>query len=293
MSSVVTLDWERMNVKDTYLYSWDSQTKSESLSLRRAWRVRLSVCRFCAFSLRTWKWKWCWRRPNPNCADTHLEIPDFILSWAELSADTRLEKRMSEIHVLSTEGSQTKADSLSSRRAWRFWHFELSFDSAFSLRPYGWFKKEVYAKLWFGYTPQGSEVYFARNWARWLRSTEKPNIRNTCLIYRGFTDQSRFPFIKTRLESQTLCLEVLCLRPENLEMISKGAETGLWCGHPPRGLESFFGLSWAQWLHSTRRINVRDTCFIHNRFTDQKRLPFIETRLCVLLKALWMISEEV
>lgn len=73
----------------------------------------------------------------------------------------------------------------------------------------------------------------------------------------------------------------------------KGGRNWPWCRNPPPGPESLFGQSWAQRLHSTERMNVRDTGSIFKNFIDQKRLPFIEPRLCLRFKALWMISEEV
>lgn len=74
----------------------------------------------------------------------------------------------------------------------------------------------------------------------------KPNVRiRICDPSMRFTNQIRLLLVELRLESQTLCLKVLCLLLENLEMISKETETRLWCRHPPRDPEFHSELSWA------------------------------------------------
>lgn len=65
--------------------------------------------------------------------DTHLKVLKFTLHGIELGGYARLKSQTSEIHVSSTEDSQTKADSLSSRRAWRVRHSVWRF-CAFALR---------------------------------------------------------------------------------------------------------------------------------------------------------------
>lgn len=58
----------------------------------------------------------------------------------------------------------------------------------------------------------------------WLSKDER---QRYVFVLMEFTNQNWLPFIETRLESQTLCLEALCLLLKSLKMALKEAEIRL------------------------------------------------------------------